>query len=270
MPGNEDDKSYLTAADGTLMVVRFSTAPLRYLIYPNFTSVLEVLDELKLPKYENDIYDLRFLSVEEYLRDWGYVHSKLDERYLNYTVQIFASISRYLRGMNLLLHPPGLPQYNYRPVYRDTLDSLPIEVWRKRVLSCPLEKIKTNVHSPFGVTPLGTVYVEERHYPAKGVQTIIGGLENVLNPRWVNLNELYEDGLRIIQGRVKGIKSGRKRGTLLYTPEDFVYELRKHYQLLKNDTGPMPGKKEIAHAMGISRTTLYEYLNRLHILWPPE
>jgi hypothetical protein len=270
MPDNEDDKSYLTAADGTLMLVRFSTSPLRYLIYPKFTSVLEVLDELKLPKYENDIYDLRFLSVEEYLREWGYAHSKLDERYQNYTVQIFASISRYMRGINLLLHPPGLPQYNYQPVYRDLLDIQPIEVWRKRVLSCSLKEIKTSVHNPFGVIPPGTVYVEERAHPFKDVQTIIGGLENVLNPRWVDLNELYEDGLRIIKGRVNGPKPGRKPGSQLYTLEDFVQALIENYRLLKKGTGPMPSKKAVAHAMEICRTTLYKYLSRYHIRWPPE
>ncbi len=270
MPDNEDDKSYLTAADGTLMVVRFSASPLRYLIYPKFTSVLEVLDELQLPKHENDIYDLRFLSVEEYLREWGYAHSTLDERYQNYTVQTFATISRSLRGIHRRLHPPDIPQHIYQPAYRYILEVDPIEVWRKRVLSCPFGKIKTSVHNPFGVIPPGTVYVEERVYSSRTVQTIIGGLENVLNPRWVDLNELYEDGLRIIKGRVNGPRAGRKPGSQLYTPEDFVQELREHYHLLKDGTGPMPGKKAVARAMGIATTTLYKYLNRYHIPWPPE
>lgn len=270
MLDNEDDKSYLTAADGTLMVIRFSTSPLRYLVYPKFTSVLEVLDELQLPKHEDDIYDLRFLSVEDYLKERGYSHSKLDERYQNYTVQTFATINRSLRGIHRRLHPPGLPQHIYQPAYRYILEVDPIEVWRKRVLSCPLEKIKTSVYNPFGMTPPGTVYVEERAHPFKNAQTSIGGLENVLNPRWVDLNGLYEDGLRIIKGRVYGSRPGRKPGSQLYTPEDFVQELRKHYQLLKNGTGPMPGKKAVARAMVIATSTLYKYLNRYHIRWPPE
>ena len=96
MAGNDDNKGYLTADDGILMVVRFSTSPLRYLIYPVFKSVLEVVDELKMPKYTNDIYDLRFLSVEEYLAERGLLpRSKLDSRYQNYTVQTFGTISSY-------------------------------------------------------------------------------------------------------------------------------------------------------------------------------
>jgi len=174
--------------------------------------------------------------------------------------------------MNLLLHPPGLPQYNYQPVYRD-IDIVPIEVWRKRVFPCPLEDINTSVHNPLGVYPAGMPYVEERYHPRfrhPRVRMSIGGLEEAFKFRRIDLNELYEDALRIINGRVKRVRPGRKPEEVLYTKEEFINDVISYYRLLRDKGDRRPSRESVRQMMGISRTTFYKYRNRFGLRsWPP-
>lgn len=266
MADNEDDKIYLNASDGTLLTVRMGVSPLTYMISPSFIDALETLDNLKMPREVYRRYHLRFLSVEDFLRGMDYARPKLDERYRNYTVQTFGLISDYKRGMRLPLPPPDPSQYKCQPMYWTILDLLPIQIWRIRVFSCPLGKVKTSIHNPFGVFPSGTVYVEQRWHPQAGVSRYIGGLEKPPSPPRIGLDQLYEDALRILEGN---IKRGRPRGTTEYTRNTFGRDLKKYYRKLWKQNRQRPSKTAVAVKMGISRASLYNYLKLFTVRWPP-
>jgi hypothetical protein len=265
MTANEYDRCYLNADDGTGLVFRLRTLPLHYLVTLNLTSVLELVSDLKMPNDLNGLYDLRFLSVKDFLRERGVPDQKLHRKYQGYTVQTFGSVPRYERGMKLPLPTPDPSQYKSEPKY--FLDLRPTQIWRIRVYPYPPEEIKSSVHNPFGTFPPGTVYVEERWHPETGVSRLIGGLENAPKSSGVRLDELYVDALRILEG---GVKRGRPMGSTEIKRIQFVPCLLEAYQTVKKKTGRNPSPKEVAKEMDISRGTFYNYRRRSGISWPPE
>ncbi|MFL6333055.1 MAG: hypothetical protein ACJ754_06890 [Pyrinomonadaceae bacterium] len=151
-------------------------------------------------------------------------------------------------------------------MYWTYLGIAPIQIWRIRVLSCPLGKIKTTVYNPFGVFPPGTVYLEERWHPRRGVSRLIGWLEKVSNSLVMDLDQLYEDALLILEGR---IKRGRPRKNKVRMAKKFRRDLKEHYWKLANESQERPNKTEVAESMGIARSTFYARLNKSKVRWPP-
>lgn len=265
MDGNKDEKLYLNGADGSLMILKLTDSPVRYTIYSTFADISEILADLKMPHIEG-IYDLRFLSVEDFFRERGYSYPKLEERFQGYTVQTFGFKIPHRPGMRLPLSPPNPANYKCPPMYWTYFGIAPIQIWRLRVISCPLEKIKTTVYNPFGIFPPGTVYLEERWHPRRGLSRLIGGLEKASNSLIMSLDQLFEDALRILEGR---IKRGRPRENTVSKAKKFTRDLKKHYWKLAKKSRQRPSKTAVAESMGIVRSTFYARLNKFKVRWPP-
>lgn len=265
MGGDKDEKLYLNDTDGSLLILKLTDFPARYRISSTFADISAILADLQMPRVEG-MYDLRYLSVEDFLRERGYSYPKLAKRYQRYTVQTFGFTIFPRPGMKLPLSPPNPANYKSPPTYWTFLGIAPIQIWRIRVFSCALGKIKTTVYNPFGVFPPGTVYLEERWHPRRGISRLIGGLEKVPNSLIIDLDGLYEDALRILEGR---IKRGRPRENTVSKAKKFRRDLKEHYWKLANKKQERPNKTEVAKSMGIARSTFYGYLNKPNVRWPP-
>lgn len=262
----KDGEYCLNFSDGSF-IFRMGT-PHYYLFTSTPPGLPDVLYDLKMSPATFGEYDLRFLSVEDFLKDRGRPHPKLSKRYQSYTVQTFGLSACPRPGMKFSFPPPHPSQYKCEPMYWYRLGVLPVQIWRIRVFSCPLEKIKTSIHNPFGLFPPQTVYVEERWHPKAGVTRLIGGLGNAPNYGSVGLEQLYEDALGIMTGY---IKRGRPRGTTYYTREQFSTDLKKHYRKVLKETkggSRKPSRAAVALSLGIGISTLYRYMDKFNVHWP--
>lgn len=269
-----DDHSYHPSEDDP-QVIRHDDRPPAYAIFPSFPSVSEIVNELNMPKSPDVIYNLCYLSVEDFLNYRGYSHVMGIRICPSYTVELFGLLVRlpedFRFGMTIPLPDPSL--YKSQPRYWTEHGFRPVQIWRLRVLTCPIEDIETNVRSPFGKFPAGTLYFEERWHPlADTKRMLIGGIEKASRSKGIGLGRLHKHALGILGGNLdplmSDVKKGRTIGTTYYTAVDFPSALKEAYWRLYEPNRQKPKRLAVAIELKISRSTLRRYLIKFNVPWP--
>lgn len=273
MAESENPEPYLSE-DGS-PVLKHRKDPPEYAILLRFPGMSEIVNELGMPKDRDVIFNLSYVSVEDFLYHVGYSYLANIRRHQSYTVELFGMLVKlpevFYPGVKIPLPDPS--QYKCQPRYWWVDGNRPVQIWRLRVLTCPLEDIETSELSPFGKFPPGTLYVEERWHPLADMKKIfIGGLEQASKQRGIGLHRLHKDALRILEGNFEpsrgDVKIGRTRGSTYYTPGEFARALGREYKRLYEQNKQKPGRKAVAAALKISVSTLYRYCKNPGVPWP--
>lgn len=250
-------------------VLRYGVNPLTYTIFPNFKGAADILSELLMPAGKDRAYSLSFVSVRDFLKYSGCYHHKIAKRFSRYTVETFGLRIKLPTDFDLGMTVP-LPdpyQYKCQPDYWILGGIIPVQIWRLRVLSCPLEDLKTSPSSPFGKLPIGTMYVEERWHPQEDKQRsthLIGKTSFVQIKR---LERFEKDAVRVLEGT---FKRGRPQGTKKYTPDQFRDKLKAAYEeLFDNETKQSPKQFALAEKLEVSLAAFKRYMNDIGNPKPP-
>jgi hypothetical protein len=269
-----EDQSYYPSKD-VPQVIRHEDRPPAYAIFPTYPGVSKLITELDMPTESDVIYNLSYLSVEDFLNFRGYSYVN-NIRRSQYSVELLGLLIKlpenFCLGMTVPRPDPSL--YKCEPRYCIEHGFRLVQIWRLRVYTCPLENIETSCCSPFGKFPSGTLYVEERWHPlADTKRRLIGGIETVSKNKGLGLDRFYADALPILEGNFKTLKSdvkmGRTQGTTYYTATEFPHKLREAYQKLYDLKDEKPKQEAVAVELKIGLSTLRRYLRNLKISWPP-
>lgn len=270
-----EDQSYYPS-EGDPQVIRHENYPPAYVIVPSFPGVSQIITELDMPRESDVIYNLSYLSVEDFLNFRGYSYVNDVRRSQSYSVELFGLLvnlpENFRIGMTVPLPDPS--QYKCQPMYWTEHGFRVVQIWRLRIFTCPVEDIETTLFRPFGNLPTGTLYFEERWHPLADMKRkLIGGIETVSKIKGVGLDRFYADALRILGGNFdslnSAVKVGRTRGTTYITATEFPHKLREAYQRLYELKGEKPKQEAVAVELKIGLSTLRRYLINFRVSWPP-
>ena len=258
---HKDESECYPSSGINVEVFRYGVNPLTYTIFPTFKGAADTFRELFIPIRRDQVYSLSFISVRDFLKYTGRYHHKIAERFRRYTVEIFGLRIKlptdfYLR-MDVPLPDPS--QYKCQPSYLILGGIFPVQIWRLRVLSCPLEDLKTSPSNPFGKLPLGTMYAEERWHPQEDKQRFTRSIGGISFAQVKRFERFEKDAVRILEGT---FKLGRRRGTKKYTLAQFHDRLRAAYEELCGDEkNQKPKQFALAEKVGVSLATFKRYMN---------
>lgn len=266
-PKNESD--CYPSSGINVEVLRFGVNPLTYTIFPSFKGAEDILSELLMPTGKERAYSLSFVSVRNFLRYSGRYHHKIAKRFSRYTVEAFGLRIKlptdFDLGMTVPLPDPS--QYKCQPDYWIPGGIIPVQIWRLRVISCPLEDLKTSPSSPFGKLPIGTMYVEERWHPQEDKQKSTHLIGKASLAQIKRLERFEKDAMRILGGT---FKLGRPRGTKKYTLDEFRDKLRAAYKILcDGENKQQPKQFALAENIGISLATFKRFMDDIGNPKPP-
>jgi hypothetical protein len=266
MTCRNEDEYYPTS--GNVEVFRFGRNPLTYTISPKFNGVAKILHELQIPTDPDQSYSLSYVSIRNFLKYSGRYYHKIADRYQKYTVETFGLVIKPPPDFNFDtdVPRPDASQYKCQPFYWTFCGVVLVQVWRLRVLSCPMEDLKMCPSNPFGTFPSGTVYVAERWSPQEERIRFIDWIGKASLSQKKRLT-FYEDAVRIIEGT---FKLGRPQGTKKYTKALFRDKLKLAYQELYDEkTNPTPKQFALALKSELSVAAFKNYMNDIGNPKPP-
>lgn len=259
----KEPRPYIEVRPG---IIRYQDNPPGYIIHVNFNGMRKLISDLDLPKSPDDVYYSTFFEAEEFV---SHMPLRSLAKYQKYTVHaVGVEIPPPASQIRIETPLPDASQYTCPPKYWRECGFRLIQIWRLRIFSEPFENIQTSLSEPFGDLPSTAIYLEERWHPRANRTRTLFGLENMHHHKGMQIQEFYEDAVRILDDEVF---IGRPRGTGEFrSREEFVEALTEAYRLASNGYKIRPTQLAVAEKLIISPATLRNYMQRKYeIPWPP-
>jgi hypothetical protein len=261
-------KSYPSSRNA--QVYQVSQNPPYYSIAPSYPPAQALARELGMPVAADETY---WLQVRP-----GNTPFTRQKKYQNYSIEEFGLTTKRPTLPKLdpeevmRLGRPETPKpdpslYTCRPRYWCFSGEWLVQIWRSRVLACPIKCFRSTVERPFISQYPNVMFFEEIWHPIQGRKRSVGGIEHLHQSAGTHdPNELYRDALRILGYKVR--KSRRRYETADELRRDLAAaSLRIKVYRAKKGT-----LENFALELDIDRKTLSNYLNdfSLSLPHPPE
>jgi hypothetical protein len=242
---------------------KYRSHPHGWMISPAFSGVAELVKQLDLPKDPEEVLFSKLWTVDEFTG----IDTAKYPAYQEFTIETFGLRVTRVPDHYIVHEYPSFPNPFSLPRYWLTPSLELIQIRRIRVFNSSIRRWRTqSIYSPVtGDEPV--LFLEERWHPKYWERSILGGLAGRKTSSSPRVERCFRMARRILSGNVK---RGRRQGTRTYPLGAEFYLIAQNVYLRLTEQLKRPAAtKEVAHALGLSKSSFHKYWNSTDRLYPP-